>query len=159
MGVTVSPTAPHTGEFGLCAPPCFAWVACAPPGCLTVLPYTLCECVQGDRCRGSPQTSLPASVPGSVYHLLTYLHGQRAKLTATLYDSLTAGHRHFTTWYTKYSADGSQYFYFRYAPAWIHCPGKTCFTVLWQHVAQMPCMGFHFQQWCSTYIAPSVGSS
>ena len=35
-------------------------------------------------------------------------HGQRAKLTATLYNSLTARQRRFTTWYTKYGADGSQ---------------------------------------------------
>ena len=35
-------------------------------------------------------------------------HGQRAKLTATLYNSLTARQKRFTTWYTKYSADGSQ---------------------------------------------------
>ena len=35
-------------------------------------------------------------------------HGQCAKLTATLYNSLTARQRCDTTWYTKYGADGSQ---------------------------------------------------
>ena len=34
-------------------------------------------------------------------------HGQRAKLTATLYNSLSARQRHFTTWYTKYDTDDS----------------------------------------------------
>ena len=50
-------------------------------------------------------------------------HGQHAKLTATLYNSLTAGQRDFTTWFTKYGADSSQLFFFRHAPAWIHRPG------------------------------------
>ena len=51
-------------------------------------------------------------------------HGQCVKLTATLYHSLTAGQRKFTTWYTKYCADCSQQFYFGHALAWIHCPGN-----------------------------------
>ena len=34
-------------------------------------------------------------------------HGQCAKLTATLYSSLIARQRGYTTWYTNYSADGS----------------------------------------------------
>ena len=42
--------------------------------------------------------------------LLCYVgtHGQHAKLTATLYNSLTAGQRCFTIWYTKHGADRSQ---------------------------------------------------
>ena len=35
-------------------------------------------------------------------------YGHRAKLTATLYNSLTARQRRYTTWYTKYGADGRQ---------------------------------------------------
>ena len=34
-------------------------------------------------------------------------HGQRAKLAATLYNSLTARQKRITTWYTKYGEDGS----------------------------------------------------
>ena len=34
-------------------------------------------------------------------------HRQHAKLTATLYNSLTATQRHYTTWYTNYDTDGS----------------------------------------------------
>ena len=35
-------------------------------------------------------------------------HGQRAKLTANLYNSLIARQRCYTTWYTKYGAGGRQ---------------------------------------------------
>ena len=54
------------------------------------------------------ENGLESIVAGMALPCYGGTHGQRAKLTATLYNSLTAGHRHFTTWYTKYGADGSQ---------------------------------------------------
>ena len=54
------------------------------------------------------ENGLESIVAGTALLCYCGTHGQRAKLTATLYNSLTAGQRHFTTWYTKHSVDSSQ---------------------------------------------------
>ena len=70
------------------------------------------------------ENGLESIVAGMVPLCYGGTHEKRVKLTATLYRSLTAGQRHFTTWYIKNGADGSQQFFFGHAPAWIHYLGS-----------------------------------
>ena len=53
------------------------------------------------------ENGLESIVAGMALLCYRGTYGQYAKLTATLYNGLTARQRHFTTWYTKYGVDGS----------------------------------------------------
>lgn len=60
------------GEFGWCTPPCSCLgFMLPPPGVVLSTSALLRVRVQGVRYRGSPPTSLPASVPGPAYFQLT----------------------------------------------------------------------------------------
>ena len=70
------------------------------------------------------EKDLKSIVAGIVLLYYGSTHRKQAKLTATLYHSLSAWQWLYTTWFAKHNVKDSQQLFFMHTPAWIHFPGN-----------------------------------